>query len=126
MANMVLDKGFRVTTAIEIFRAVMLVAHDSIKRADAAGAVCIGICQEAVDATDGTAAKRIVNVRQLGVSKAVAGAAIATLQTALACTTTGKLVAATTGQRIVGYNVTLAAADGDWIDVELAKGGVLA
>jgi hypothetical protein len=126
MANPVLPKGYKVTTAIAIFRAVMLTADDSIKQADTAGAFCVGICQEAVDSTDGTAAKRVVDVVVEGTSKAVAGAAVATRGTALATTTTGKLIAATTGQRIVAYSLTAAAADGDWFDVLLRQGGVLA
>lgn len=127
MANSVLDKGYRVTTAIAIFRCVMPVTDDwSVKQADSAGAAVLGICQETVDATDGTNAKRIVNIRLEGVSKAVAGAAIANGAPVMT-TNVGKVITATSTNKIVGYARSTAAADGDWIDVELVgKGSVLA
>lgn len=88
---------------------------------------CEGIAQEA-----GVNGKNF-RVRFQGISKAVAGAALATLRTPLVADTTGKLIAATltaTGsavalQHLLAYNLTVASADGDEITVELAKGVII-
>ena len=61
---------------------------------------------------------KTVTVTMLGGTEATAGAAIATIMSPLVVTTGGKLIAATTDKdKIVGFSVGVAGADGDIIPV---------
>jgi len=65
------------------------------------------------------AADRAASVAISGRYKARAGAAIASYGIPLASNASGRLVIATSGNIVVGYNVETAAADGNIISVEL-------
>jgi hypothetical protein len=58
--------------------------------------------------------------------RALAGAAIASVETDLAVDASGKLIAATTSDQIVGQNVQAAAADGDQVQVRFEDGNRVA
>lgn len=122
--NFVLDKGFLATGAVEQFRVVELVTHESVQRTNALGDAAIGVCQEgdvtAGDATNG----RVIAIRILGITRVVAAAAI-TLGAPVRADATGKvttLAAATANQNVVGIAMTAATADGDHIDLLLTPG----
>lgn len=76
----------------------------------------VGILANKPDAA-GKAASVVVE----GSFKARAGAAIASYGIPLACNGSGRLITATSGQVVVGYNTETAAADGNVISVELQK-----
>lgn len=72
----------------------------------------IGIIQDNVDA-----AGKAVNVRVLGISKVVAGEAMATPGTEVTSDAAGKAVAAATTDFVVGRTLEASAADGDIISI---------
>lgn len=67
------------------------------------------------------AAGRAASVAIEGRYKARAGAAIASYGVPLASNGSGRLIAATSGQIVVGVNLETAAADGQTISVQLAR-----
>jgi hypothetical protein len=125
--NFVLDKGFQATTAIIQFRAVTLVANDQVKQADAGAQFAIGIGQETVSAADAAqvTGARITDVRILGISRAINGTAGALARmTRCAVDSVGRVVAATTGQAVLGVTMSAATAQGDQVDFLLTPGVV--
>jgi len=114
----VLDMSFLASEALTQFQAVTLDTAGTISAADAQGERIIGICQEAVTAADVTNG-RVVNVRVLGVSRAIASGTPdpGELVTASA---DGSLEPVATGDFSVGICVaTTSAADNDQFDVLL-------
>lgn len=108
------------TTAVTRGHCVKWDATATFALATAASDVFAGIAVNTVAIGDGC------SVQQTGIMKgAVAGAAIASLLTELTINASGRLIAATTGDKIVGRNLTTAAADGDEIEVELIPHGAL-
>lgn len=93
---------------------VKLDANGRIVLAAAAGDTLLGILQN-----DPSALGRPGTVRQLGISKAVAGAAI-TLGDEVISDGAGKVIStATAGDRILGVALEAAAADGDVISISM-------
>lgn len=82
-----------------------------------AGELVYGILQNKPTAADRA------EVMRLGVSKAVAGAAIA-VGAEVASDAAGKIVTATTGDRVVGIAREAAAADGNIIAIDVMSGAV--
>jgi hypothetical protein len=122
--NFVLDKGFLATTTVAAFRAVTLTANDAVKQADAAAQFAVGIAQEVVTAA-GDVNERIIDVRIMGISRAVNGTAGALARmTRCAVDNVGRVVAATTTQAVLGVTLTAAAAQGDHVDFLLTPGVV--
>jgi hypothetical protein len=124
MPQFVHDEPFLVDAATAQFKAQKLVAGAVQHCIEAAaGELAYGIIQETVSASDVTNG-RACGVRTLGVSRAIAGAAIA-IGARVIVTTAGKLItatAATAKQNQVGIAMTTAAADGDHFDVLLTPG----
>lgn len=123
--NGILDKGFVADTAIPLYHAARLVDTEHISLANVAGGVVLGICQEEIDATD-VDRGRVVRVRVMGISRGVAGAAIA-LNDRLTVAADGRLVpaapAAGANANIVGIALSPATVAGAWVDVLLTPGG---
>lgn len=123
--NFVLDKGYQVTTAVTQFRFCTLTSDTQIKQTDAANVLAIGIAQETASAADAaqTGGNRIIDVRVMGISRAINGTAGALARmTKCATDNAGRVVAATSTQNVVGINLTAAAAQGDQVDFLLTPG----
>lgn len=115
-----MPKGYKATTAIRQFRGVVLSADDSVAEASVAGARIAGVCQEEVSADDATNG-RIANILMLGITRAVASAAIAR-DARVAVGADGRFATATVGQIPVGVALNAAAAAGDHFHFELTPG----
>lgn len=89
--------------------------------ADSAGANAIGILQREADA-----AGKAVVVAIGGISKLVAGGALATIGTELSSTNEGKAVATTTNYQIMGVQLTAAGAEDELVEILLRKNGISA
>jgi hypothetical protein len=121
--NYVLDKGYAVGGAVRQFRFVTLGGSEVVSEAAAAGAQSLGVCQEEVSADDATRG-RIVDVRLLGISRCIAGAAI-TIGAPVRVDNQGRvtaLAATTANQNQVGIALQAATAAGDHVDVFLTPG----
>lgn len=77
-------------------------------------------------ALNDAAAGEIVSILRAGrYDRAVAGAAVAAISTALMTDTAGKLITATTGLSICAYNLTTVSGDGVAFTVELVQDSAL-
>jgi hypothetical protein len=117
----VLDIPFVAQEAMTQFSAVVLRSDLQVELADAQGEFCIGIVQEEVSAADVTLG-RVVDVRVLGVSRAIANGNL-TAANRVTCDATGKVEHALTGDYVLGQLLTDPAASGDWCDVLLLPSG---
>ncbi len=126
--NFVLDKGYRVGTAsvqVKEFEAVTLVDGVTVKRTDVAGARVLGVSQYDVPTTHQGTGRTVAGVRLLGISRGIAGAAIA-VDASVAVNASGRFVtaagAAGTTVEVVGRALTAASANGDHFDLFLTPG----
>lgn len=119
--NEILDKGFYATTAVGRFRAVRLTAIESCAVVNALDQAVLGFSQEEINADD-SARGRAVNVRMLGITRAIAAGAITLFQpvgvdaTGAVAAVTGAVGAPTV---VIGRAMTPAGAAGDHIDLWL-------
>ena len=124
--NYVLDKGFLAGGAITKYRGVELGANETVTQANAVNDRVLGICQEEVSAGDATNG-RIVDIRLLGISRCIAGAAV-TIGNLVTIDGSGRVVnspvAVGTAYAVVGIALQTAANAGDHIDVLLTPGVV--
>jgi hypothetical protein len=128
--NYVLDKGHVATgsTAYK-FGELVVPSGDGTKvaRATTANARLRGVCQEAVDVGKVTTGKVVLNVRMLGISRVLAGAAIA-VDDQLTNDTTARAVPKTKAGagaqpgHVFGTALTAATAAGQFVDVLLTPG----
>lgn len=88
--------------------------------AASAGLPNLGILQNA------PLANEAAEVMTTGISKAVAGAAIATIGGLLMATSTGKLIPATTGNNAVAMALETASGDGVFLSVMFGQYGIVA
>jgi hypothetical protein len=116
-----LSKPFLAGGAIGIYRVVELGASEAVTQANAGTDVVIGICQEEITAGDVTLG-RVANIQMLGVSRAIAGAAITAGATVMT-DSVGRVIAATATNRPVGIALQAASAAGDHVDVFLTPTG---
>jgi hypothetical protein len=126
-ANYVLDKGYVLegSGAYTAFRFVAAGATDSsVTSTIAAGALALGVIQEDVDAAKVAPTKVVADIRLMGISKMVAGAAV-TLWAEVSTDNQGRVINAATTQRVLGRALQSAAAAGDIIDVMLVPCGRL-
>jgi hypothetical protein len=134
--NHVLDKGFKVAAAatnVVFGRACKFNAADTGDVVTTSGAPAtpavsadyvVGIYQETLDAAKVATGKATVGVRVIGVSRAIAGGAVAKGDP-VTSDANGKLVAVGVNAGVrwqVGIAWTAAAADGDSFDVLLTPG----
>lgn len=127
--NQILDKGMVATTAVPLYRAVTQSDVEHCSVVAAANVAAIGIAQEEADADDATRG-RVIRIRVVGISRAVAGAAIA-VGDVLAVNATGQVVpapapaapgaGATTTVNHIGVATTPGAVN-EWVDVLLTPG----
>lgn len=125
--NDILSKGFVADTAVPLYYAVRQTDTEHCAVANTAGQMVLGICQEEISADDATVG-RVARVRMQGISRAVAGAAIArgdrlTVAADGRLTTAAPAVGA--NANIVGVALTAATAAGAWVDVLLTPGASL-
>lgn len=121
--NEILDKGFIIDEPVDVFLVVTQSAVDHAELASAGGD-WVGILQEGVDALD-VSNRRVARVRVEGVSRGVAATAL-TINTKVTADATGRLVAAASTNNVVGIVRSPAAVAGDWVNVQLTPGVVLA
>jgi len=124
--NYVLDKGHLAqgVTAYTFGEFVVPgTVEQSVTRATTAGALFAWVCQEDVDATRIATGKVMVGCRMLGISRVVAGAAIAK-NALLTNDTSARAVtqAGAAGTPVLGIALTAATNAGDYIDVLLTPG----
>jgi hypothetical protein len=126
--NYVLDKGFVATgSAAYTMGELVTLSGDGTKaaRATSAGALCIGVCQENVDAAKVTTGKVVFDVRLLGIARVLSGAAVA-VGDRLANDATARAVAsapaAGVNANVFGVALTAATGAGQYIDVLLTPG----
>jgi hypothetical protein len=122
--NYVLDKGFVATGSTAYAQGELVTASgDGTKcaRATGAGARVLGVCQESVDATRVTTGKVVLDVRLLGISRVLAGAAVAVGDRVTNdATARAVAVAASLGlKESFGVALTASTAAGQFIDVLL-------
>jgi hypothetical protein len=129
--NYVLDKGFVATgsTAYAQGECVNL-SGDGTKcaRATGAGSLVIGVCQENVDATRVTTGKVVVDVRLLGITRVLAGAAVAVgsrVGNDATCRAVTVAPAAGANAPFFGVALTASTGAGQFIDVLLVPGGIM-
>jgi|SRR5690606_31602169 len=130
--NYVLDKGYKVegSSAIKLGEvAVPGTGEQSAVRATSASDTTapLGVFQEDVDAARVTTGKVVANVRMLGITRAIAGAAI-TKGARLTNDTSARVVSVTRAAAgdqpvaVLGIALTAASTAGDHIDVLLTPG----
>lgn len=130
--NFILDKGFLVNSNQGALGYGEIVVADStgsaVNRATTAqmGGI-LGVAQEAIDATKVATGKAVADVRLQGIAKVVAGGAIAVGQF-VTNDVNARGVAATQAlagaqpKPVIGQALSAAAANGDWINVQLTPG----
>lgn len=126
--NFVLDKGYVVAaaaTGVDFGLGVMFndAAGKQVKLPTGGAVFCVGVAQETIDDAKIATGKAVVNVRMMGISRAIAGAAI-TVGQPLMVTAAGKFIPATATNFVVGYALTPAAADNDHFNLFLQQGGI--
>jgi hypothetical protein len=130
MSNFVLDKGYTAVSTYNTSNAngvvpfffVRITASQTIDICSAITQVPIGVVQEAVDRAKVALGKVVVGVRLMGISRVVAGAAIA-IGAEVSTSAAGKAVTAASTSRVAGIALQAAAADLDQIDVLLVPAG---
>ena len=104
------------------FKAVKLDAYGNAVLASVKGEAFLGIAIPTTGNAEGKVAKGgIIDVQIKDIGLAVAGAAVEAGKP-LTTDANGKLVAAASGNFIIGYALDAAKADGDIISVQVAKG----
>lgn len=123
-----LDKGFTVAaaaTGVDFGLGVMFndTAGKQVKLPTGPTVFTVGVAQETIDDAKIATGKAVVNVRMLGITRAVAGAPIV-VGAQVEVTAAGKFItAATAGAQVVGRALSPAAADGDHFNLLLSNGG---
>jgi hypothetical protein len=120
--NYVLDKGYIAQSVVAQFHAVKGGTLDeTVTAVTGTTDQPIGVAQQGVVAADVN--KQAIDVRELGITKAVAGGVVAK-DAPVGISAAGRFVAATgAGTKVHGIAKTAAAANGDWIDVLLTPFG---
>jgi hypothetical protein len=115
--NYVLDKGFEAAGAISRFHFVKLNTSEQVSQCDAQGEASIGVCQDTITSDDATNG-RVAAVRLFGISRVISGDTFSAVMTPVTVGADGRAEPATTGDRVVGYNLQTSV-DGDHMDVVL-------
>jgi hypothetical protein len=132
--NYVLDKGFLATGGSVAYSLGELVKQattnfsgDSVAKASAGTDDVIGVCQENVDANKVATGKVVVDIRLLGISRVIAGAAIAmgdrlVSDASARAVPSARAAAGAQPARVFGRALNAATAAGQHIDVLLTPG----
>jgi len=123
-----LDKGFLVAaaaTGVDFGLGVMYndAAGTQVKLPTSAQVFCVGVAQDTLDDAKIATGKAVVNVRMFGITRAVAGAAIA-VGAPVQVGSTGKFITAVATNNVVGWALSPASADLDHFNLFLVPGGV--
>lgn len=108
--------------AMTQFYAVKVSGNKTVDLNDTAGERCIGIVQETITADDVTSG-RYAGIRSIGHSRAVASAAIA-VGAPVQASGDGRVVAAASGDFVIGIALTAAAAANDQIEIMVQPNAV--
>jgi hypothetical protein len=120
VGNYVLDKGRKPESALTIYRACKVgSAEESVTAVTADTDLLEGVVQFGVSAGELTKGK-LASVRMEGITPWEAGAAI-TKGALVTIDASGRCIAATTGKRVHGRALYVAANSGDVIGVELMR-----
>jgi len=131
--NYVLDKGYIATgsTAYALGEAVVQAttnfSGDSVARATSAAADVLGVCQETIDANKVATGKAVIDIRLLGITRMIAGAAVAmgdrvTNDASARAVPVARAAAGAQPARVFGRALNAATAAGQHIDVLLTPG----
>lgn len=126
--NYVLDKGFVSTGASAYaFGEAVVLNGDGTKcaRATSAGAQVLGVCQEVLDATRVATGKAVIDIRLLGITRCIAGAAVSVGQKVTNDTSCRAVAGGGAGTPSFGIALTAATAAGQMIDVLLTPGNTM-
>jgi hypothetical protein len=120
--NYVLDKGYIAQSVVAQFHFVKGGTLDeTVTAVTGATDGVVGVAQQGVVTADIN--KQAIDVRSQGISKVVAGGVIAK-DAGVNINAAGRVVTqGAAGTRVIGVARTAAAANGDWIDVELIPTG---
>jgi hypothetical protein len=127
----ILDKGFITTgsTAYALGECVVQGStNTSCARATTANSTILGVCQENLDVVKVNTGKAAVSIRILGISRCLAGGAIArgarvANDTNARVVTKAQTAGGTAPTPVVGIALSPASQAGDFIDVLLTPGG---
>jgi hypothetical protein len=128
--NFVLDKGFTATGSTAYAFGECIVqgsTNTSCARATSAASLLLGICQETLDATKLATGMATINIRLLGISRVIAGGAIARGARVKNDANAHAVSASQTAGgsqpvNVFGIALSPASASGDFIDVLLTPG----
>ncbi|HVI77444.1 MAG TPA: hypothetical protein VM715_04660 [Candidatus Acidoferrum sp.] len=125
--NYVLDKGYVVDTVVLEFRAVTLTSNTHVKQSDAAAQFVLGVAQWQVDDTAKIAYGKVtVDVRILGITRAIAGVANIARMQKVGVDALGRITnAGVAGSPALGIAMTPSSQVGDQVDVLLTPGAVV-
>jgi hypothetical protein len=122
--NFILDKGFRTQAAVNAWTAVKTgTVNESVTPVTAVTDVVLGWSQEtatAQDAIDG----RVINVRMMGITRAIAGAAVGR-GVRVKITATGTVIPATASGPAHGIAMFSVTTLGDHVDVLITPNGYM-
>jgi|SRR3954452_12079160 hypothetical protein len=120
--NFVLDKGLVAQAAVNMFTPVKAgTVGESCTPVTGVTDEVLGWAQETCSAADATSG-RVINIRMSGITRAVAGAAIA-YGAKVKITATGTVITATTAGPAHGRALTAAAAANDQLDIMITPNG---
>lgn len=123
--NFVLDKGYQPTGAVTQFKVVVrsTTNKEQCAQATVLGGAALGICQDDVTAAR-AAVGRVADIRIMGISRAIADAAIG-IGVPVRAAADGRVTAlavTTANQELVGITQTASGAANDQIDILLTPG----
>jgi hypothetical protein len=127
-ADHILSKGHLATGSTAYKLGELVVASgDGTKcaRATTANSVVRGVCGENLDTNRLGSGKAVIQVNMLGISRVLAGAAVS-VDAYVTNDATARAVTATAGQNVLGKALTAATAAGQYIDVLLTPGAIVA
>ena len=127
-ADHILSKGHLATGSTAYKLGELVVASGDgtkVARATSANAVVRGVCGENLDTNRLGSGKAVIQVNMLGISRVLAGAAVS-VDAYVTNDTTARAVTATAGQNVFGKALTAATAAGQYIDVLLTPGAIVA
>lgn len=124
--NYGLDKGFLVNTGqtVNFGYACVLTSNTNVSTAGA-GAFVLGVYQYSLDAGPIATGKATVGVRIQGITRCVAGGAVARMGKVTSDATGRAVAGGAAGTNSFGFAITPATQAGDWIDVVLTPGNTM-
>jgi hypothetical protein len=120
--NYIIAKGFACGGAIRQFRCVELTDYVTVAEVNNVTDKTLGVCQDEIPVADATAG-RYATIWIMGITRAIAGAAITTVGTRLKVDNQGRVIPVAAGagttENTPGVALTTATAAGEHIDMLL-------